>query len=90
MEKQDMSTLKIYGKDNCYWCKQAKELAERYEFDYEYIDVGLTEGLKELKENVPDARLVPQIFWNGEHLGGYSEFADTVESTIGGFGEQLF
>lgn len=85
-----MSTLTIYGKDNCYWCKEAKSLAERYDIAYTYIDASNEEGLREFKEAVPLAKTVPQIFWDGRHIGGYNDFANEVESTIGGFGDQLF
>jgi glutaredoxin 3 len=88
MERRDMSTLTIYGKVNCPWCKDAKTLAEKYNIPYEYVNVGYTDGLKELMERVPDATSVPQIFWHDRYIGGYPELAREIENTMGGFGEQ--
>jgi glutaredoxin len=83
-----MSIVKIYGKANCAWCKEAKALVERYQIPYEYIDVGYTDGMKELMERLPDAKTVPQIWWYDRHVGGYQEFAKEVEDTLSGYGEQ--
>jgi glutaredoxin len=80
--------VKIYGKVNCSWCRDAKNLAEHYSLKYEYIDVGYTDGMKELKEILPDAKTVPQIWWHGRHVGGYQEFVREIESTLGGYTEQ--
>lgn len=85
-----MSTLTIYGKANCAWCKEARTLAERYGITYEYIDVGYTDGLKELMDRAPDAKTVPQIWWHDRYIGGYQEFSREIEDTIGGYGEQKF
>lgn len=90
MEKRDMSMIKIYGKTNCPWCVRAKKLVSRYGLKYEYYDVGMQKYYDELKEAVPDLKTVPQVFWDGRHLGGYNELATEIENTIGGFGEQLF
>jgi len=83
-----MSAVTIYGKANCAWCKEAKSLVERYQIPYEYIDVGYTDGMKELMERLPDAKTVPQIWWYDRHVGGYQEFAKEVEDTLSGYGEQ--
>jgi glutaredoxin len=80
--------IKIYGKVNCSWCRDAKDLVERYSLPYEYIDVGYTDGMKELKNLLPDVKTVPQIWWHDKHIGGYQEFVKEVENTIGGYGEQ--
>lgn len=85
-----MSTIKIYGKSNCPWCDRAKDLAERYKLKYTYYDITEKQYYDELKESVPNLKTVPQIFWNDRHLGGYNEFATELESTMGGYGEQLF
>lgn len=80
--------IKIYGKANCLWCKDAKKLAERYGLEHEYIDVGYTDGLRELMELLPDAKTVPQIWWHDRYVGGYQEFLHDVDNTLGGFAEQ--
>jgi glutaredoxin len=82
--------IKIFGKVNCAWCKDAKKLAEKYNLSYDYIDVGYTEGLKELTSLLPEAKTVPQIWWHDRHIGGYQEFLKEIENTLGGYAEQKF
>ena len=71
----------IWGRPSCSFCEKAKQLCEQYEIKYEYILIDGPEKLEELRELVPDARTVPQIFWNGNYIGGYSEFMLEVENT---------
>jgi glutaredoxin 3 len=81
----------IYGKDNCHWCKEAKSLAERHSLKYEYKNIGTVENRNEMFELVPDAKTVPQVFWNNRYVGGYNEFASEIENTLGSnFGQELF
>lgn len=80
--------IKIYGKANCPWCKDAKKLADKYGLEYEYIDVGYTDGLRELTQLLPEAKTVPQIWWHDRYVGGYQEFLLDIENTLGGFAEQ--
>jgi len=83
--------LTIYGKDNCYWCKEAKSLAERYSLNFTYKNVGTVEIRNEMFELVPDSKTVPQVFWNGRHIGGYNEFSTEIEDTLGAnAGQGLF
>jgi glutaredoxin len=85
-----MNVVKIYGKTNCTWCKDAKKLAEQYNLKYEYIDVSYADAMKELKELLPDVKTVPQIWWHGNYIGGYQDFVQEIENTLGGFTEQKF
>lgn len=85
-----MNTFKIYGKNNCRFCVKAKKLAVDYGVRYEYIDVGYIDGLNELRSLLPEVKTVPQIWYDGKHIGGYNEFATELENTRGGYGEQLF
>lgn len=73
--------VKIYGTNHCPWCKKAVALAEQYKFEYEYIICNTPETKQEFKDNFPDAKTVPQIIWNGKHVGGYEDFASEIENT---------
>lgn len=79
--------IKIYGKPACAWCVKAKKLAERYGMDYEYVDIQYKEGHDELYAKLPDVKTVPQIWWHGNHIGGYEDFAREIENTSGGYGD---
>ena len=70
----------IYSKPNCDFCVKAKTLLESKGLEYAelIIDIGQTkeEGLTyatvaQLKQRVPNARTVPQIFHNGKLIGGF-------------------
>lgn len=73
--------VKIYGTENCGFCKRAKALAEQYGLKYEYILLDTVEKQEEFKKLFPDAKTVPQITWNGNYIGGYNEFAKEIEDT---------
>ncbi|EJI2239171.1 GrxA family glutaredoxin [Salmonella enterica] len=81
-----MADIIIYGRDNCSFCKRAIELAKQLHGhgfgDYEYIDI-LSAGID--KEKLGDlvgksVETIPQVFVNGEPIGGYTEFAAFVST----------
>jgi glutaredoxin len=83
--------ITIYGKDNCYWCQEAKALAKRYGLEFEYKNTGYEHFRTEMFEKYPDAKTVPQIWWDGRHIGGYNEFTIEIENTLGShYGQDPF
>lgn len=74
-------SLVIYGKPSCGFCVKAKRFAEGRNLTYEYKDVTVQTFMDELKEAYAEARSVPQIFVNGERVGGYQDFVTYVEDT---------
>jgi len=90
-----MTRYIIYGRDNCDWCGRAKELADSYGLPYEYRNVSLDDFAKDklrefFQQHTELARTVPQVFIDGEHIGGYNEFAEYIENTRGGYGDGAF
>lgn len=81
-KEEEMIT--IYGKPSCVWCDRAKRLADTFELSYEYKDVSDKSILEELKTKKPDIKTVPQIWWHDNHIGGYEQFAEEIENTLGG------
>jgi glutaredoxin len=63
----------IWSSPTCPYCTNAKaELKKRsIEFEERMIGVGWTKD--QLLEAVPNARTVPQIFIDGNYVGGYTE-----------------
>ena len=80
----------IYGTSRCNWCEKAKELATQYNLQWEFRNVENEHFYDELKVLRPAIKTVPQIFWNGEYIGGYEKFANEIENTIGGYGDGAF
>lgn len=68
---QSGKTAIVWGQTNCVACKKAKAILEsmNYVVDYRLIGEG-TWTKKDLFEALPNARSVPQIFVEGEHVGG--------------------
>lgn len=71
----------IYGKPSCGFCTKAKRFADDRQIAYEYKDVTNAKFLEELKEAVPGVKSVPQIFVNGDLVGGYTELVTYIEET---------
>jgi glutaredoxin 3 len=65
--------ITIYGKPRCTFCDRAKALCEQKGLDYEYKLLDADYTAEELFEMVPDARTFPQIFIDGEPIGGYQQ-----------------
>ena len=63
----------IWSKYNCPYCDQAKALmiSKGIQFEEKKIGDGYTK--EELLEAVPNARTVPQIFLDGQLIGGFTE-----------------
>ena len=79
--------ITIYAKDNCKWCAFAKDLAESRKLAYDYRNVDDNyQHLLELASLKPDVKTLPQIWWDGKHIGGYMDFADEIENTMGDYG----
>jgi glutaredoxin 3 len=67
-------TAVVWSKTHCPYCDQAKNLLKLKGIDYE--ERNITEGTwtkDQLMAAVPAARTVPQIFLDGEYVGGYHE-----------------
>jgi glutaredoxin len=61
----------VWSKDNCPYCDQAKSLLKQKGIEFEERKIGSGWTKEQLLESVPTARTVPQIFLDGELVGGY-------------------
>lgn len=69
----------VYGRPNCGYCDRAKALLEEKSLAFEYHDVMADlEQRQALLEKLPDVKLLPQIFLNGEHVGGFTELRQSL------------
>ncbi len=60
----------VWSQANCQACNQAKNLLDIKGIPYQVKMLGENATKQELLEAVPTARSVPQIFLNGEYVGG--------------------
>ena len=71
-----MPAIEIYIKSWCPYSQRALALLERKGVDYNAID--LTHDAYELEQEMRDRAgrtSVPQIFIDGQHIGGYDDIA---------------
>lgn len=80
--------VQIYGFAyyNCPYCKNAKRLCEAKNLNYTYsaVDIGIDDQGKAIKDEElinhikeksgVDVKTMPQIFVNGEYIGGFVDF----------------
>lgn len=80
-----MNKVTIYGRTSCGFCTGALRLCEVHNLPHEWVDMD-RKGLS--KDDIAEltgspVRTVPQIFVDGEHVGGFDEFSDYVETQLG-------
>lgn len=63
----------VWSKNQCPFCVQAKSLLESRGIEYEERNVSQDWTREQLFEAVPTARTLPQIFLDGEYVGGFTE-----------------
>ena len=71
-----MAIIDIYTKFMCPYCSRAKALFDRKGACYREIDVTMDRaGFNAMVERADGKRTVPQIFIDGQHVGGSDELA---------------
>lgn len=87
-------TVILYSKDTCPWCDKAKELLQSNSITYTELKFKTDFTREELREKIPgkpDRLTLPQIFIDGEHIGGYEDLRDYISliSQIDALKQQL-
>lgn len=77
----------VWSKYHCPFCDQAKALLDQKGIKYEEKKIGDGYSKEDLLEAVPNARTVPQIFFDNQLIGGFTELKRYLEETAGGFGD---
>lgn len=73
----NVSNIEIYTKKDCPFCHKAKELLREKGQQFTEIDVERDqEKLKEMLERSRGRKTVPEIFIDGELIGGFDELRD--------------
>lgn len=71
-----MAKIEIYTKAFCGYCARAKALLERKGAAFQEIDVTMDRaGFDAMVGRAHGRRTVPQIFIDGQHIGGSDELA---------------
>ena len=72
--------ITIFGTANCGWCLKCAQLCQTAEMKYEYKLV--EEDVEYFKKKFPGENAVPQVLWDGEHIGGYEQLAQKVNEVL--------
>jgi len=72
----------VWSKYHCPYCDQAKALLTSKGIQFEEKKIGDGYTKEELLEAVPNARTVPQIFLDGELIGGFNELRTKLTESI--------
>jgi glutaredoxin len=62
----------IIGRDGCSWCTKADALLREHGFIPMYLNISEHDALLEFLRG-SDLRTVPQVFNNGNLIGGYEQ-----------------
>ena len=72
----------LWSKYDCPYCDQAKALLKSKGIQVEEKKIGDGYTKEELLEAVPTARSVPQIFLDGELVGGFTELRKKLTESV--------
>ena len=70
-----MNRIEIYSKSWCPYCAKAKALLKSKALEYSEVDVTTDVGREAEMVERSGRRSVPQIFIDGEPVGGYDDLA---------------
>lgn len=71
-----MPTIVIYSGPDCPYCQRAKMLLKSKGAEFEEINVRVDEAKREeMIQKSNGRRTIPQIFINGQHIGGFDDLS---------------
>lgn len=62
----------MYTKSGCVNCDRAKQLLKSKGLEYSELDIEAEENRRKLDFSVPGIRQMPQIFIEGQRVGGFA------------------
>jgi len=65
--------IEVYTTQTCPYCVSAKNWLTQHGYEYTEISLDDPAVRAKFKEENPSMRTVPQIFADGEHIGGYTD-----------------
>jgi glutaredoxin len=63
----------VWSKPNCQQCTSAKQLLQLNNIEYEEKNIADGHKIQDLLALVPNAKTMPQVWLDDEHIGGYLE-----------------
>ncbi len=76
-----MTKIEVFSSPQCGYCERAKKILDDKGAAYADLDVAGDEGHRdELLRRLPRVKALPQIFIDGEHIGGYEDLRHLDQS----------
>lgn len=75
-EKNEKYPVMVYSKSYCPYCGQVKGLFKKLQLDFQAVDLDEIHEGEEVQDNlmqITGSRTVPQVFINGQYIGGCDE-----------------
>lgn len=72
--------IEVFSGPNCIYCERAKRLLNEYGLEFRELSVSEEKNLDEVTRRVPTARTIPQIFIDGEHVGGFDDLKKMADA----------
>ena len=63
----------VWSKPGCPQCVSAKQLLKTKGIEYEEKNIAQGYNIQDLLELVPNAKTMPQIWLDEQHIGGFSD-----------------
>lgn len=76
----DNPRIKLYGSNQCPYCVAARMLLTKKGLQFEDVPVGGNYELRKQMESLSGGWSVPQIFLDGEPIGGFDELYELNNS----------
>jgi glutaredoxin 3 len=75
-----MAKVILYTKDNCPYCRMAKDLLSNRKIAFDEVRIDLDDSKRDEMIRLSNRRTVPQIFINDQSIGGYDDLAALAKS----------
>lgn len=76
-----MNRIEIFTGPGCNYCDRAKAALQEHGLVFNERDVGDEAVLAEFRQRLPRVKSIPQIFVDGEHIGGYEDLLLRLKKT---------
>lgn len=74
-----MDEIEIFTGPGCGYCEAAKALLKERKLPFRERDVSDPAISAEFRERLPRVKSIPQIFADGDHIGGYEDLKSRLE-----------
>ena len=74
----------IFGSSTCLYCLRCKQLCQALDIEHNYLDISESDVSEMFRSIFPEEGQIPQVLWEGEHIGGYPELKSKIDEYING------